>query len=94
MTLLAEGEGGARRGRPRAQRETEPTPPPQADAPAQAEQPQAPNPAEAVQEGVKALRGILRFQGPPRERSDSPHTRAIAPHRKRHKRVAGRRHRL
>ena len=61
MTLLAEGEGGARRGRPRAQRETEPTPPPQADAPAQAEQPQAPNPAEAVQEGVKALRGILRF---------------------------------
>jgi hypothetical protein len=57
MTLLAEGEGGARRGRPRV----EPTPPPQADAPAQAEQPQAPNPAEAVQEGVKALRGILRF---------------------------------
>jgi hypothetical protein len=31
------------------------------DDPAQAEQPQAPNPAEAVQEGVKALRGILRF---------------------------------
>ncbi len=47
-----------------AQRSAEPaaTPTPQADThPAQADKPQAPTPADAVQEGVKALRGILRF---------------------------------
>jgi hypothetical protein len=62
MTMLAEGEGGSRRrGRSPA---AEPVAPPtqQKDAqPAQADKPQAPDPAEAVQEGVKALRGILRF---------------------------------
>jgi hypothetical protein len=62
MTLLAEGEGGSRRrGRSAA---AEPAAPPaqQKDAPpAQADKPQAADPAEAVQEGVKALRGILRF---------------------------------
>lgn len=69
MTMLAEGEGGQRRGRPSAQRRADPAaappaqtdaPPAQADAPpAQADKP--PAPAEAVQEGVKVLRGILRF---------------------------------
>jgi hypothetical protein len=62
MTMLAEGEGGGRRrGRSAA---AEPAAPPaqQKEAPpAQADKPQAPDPAEAVQEGVKALRGILRF---------------------------------
>lgn len=66
MTMLAEREsGGVRRGRAAgAQRPTQPaaTPAPQGDTPpAQAEKPQAPTPADAVQEGVKALRGILRF---------------------------------
>ena len=63
MTMLAEREGGARRGRGAAgQRGTESAAPtqPQADTP-QADKPQAPTPADAVQEGVKALRGILRF---------------------------------
>jgi hypothetical protein len=65
MTLLAAGEGGARRGRtPAAQRGAEPptTPSSQADAPpAPADKPQAPTPPDAVQEGVKTLRGILHF---------------------------------
>ena len=65
MTLLAENGGGARRGRtPPAQRGAEPsaTPSPQTDAPpAQTDKPQAPTPPDAVQEGVKALRGILHF---------------------------------
>ncbi len=62
MTMLAEGEGGARRGRASSRRESEPPArqAPQADAPpTQADQPQAPTPADAVQEGVKALRGIF-----------------------------------
>ena len=63
MTMLAEREGGGRRGRtPAAQRGTEPAAPssPQADAPpAQADRPQGPTPADAVQEGVKVLRGIF-----------------------------------
>jgi len=57
--------GGRRRGRsPAAQRDSEAsaTPAPQVDTPpAQADKPQSPTPADAVQEGVKALRGILRF---------------------------------
>lgn len=62
MTLLAEGEGGGRRAASRRGAEPAAAPAPQADtAPAQAEKPQNPNPADAVQEGVKALRGILRF---------------------------------
>ncbi len=62
MTLLAEGEGGGRRATSRRGAEPAAAPAPQADtAPAQAEKPQNPNPADAVQEGVKALRGILRF---------------------------------
>jgi hypothetical protein len=65
MTMLAEREGGGRRSRSSA-RERAPEqatqPAPQADTPpAQADKPQAPAPADAVQEGVKALRGILRF---------------------------------
>ena len=62
MTMLAEDEsGGGRRGRSTAV-EPAAAPAPQADtAPAQADKPQATDPAEAVQEGVKALRGILRF---------------------------------
>lgn len=64
MTMLAEGEGGgARRGRTRSsERASEPPaqPTPQADAPpAQADRPQGPTPADAVQEGVKVLRGIF-----------------------------------
>ena len=63
MTMLAEQEGGARRGRSSArQRGAEPaaTPSPQADTPpAQADKPQDPTPADAVQEGMKALRGIF-----------------------------------
>jgi hypothetical protein len=72
MTMLAEGEGGGRRARtgaparaseaPQRGSEAAAQPSPQADTPpAQAEKPQAPSPADAVQEGVKALRGILRF---------------------------------
>ena len=63
MTVLAESEARARRARPSAQREAEPPgeSAPPANAPAQAEKPSAPTPADAVQEGVKTLRGILRF---------------------------------
>ncbi len=65
MTMLAEREGGARRSRPQVQQrgaDSGSAPAPQPDTPpAQADKPQAPNPADAVQEGVKALRGILRF---------------------------------
>lgn len=65
MTMLAEDAGGGRRGQnPSSRRESDAPAQglPQTDAPpAQAEKPQAPNPADAVQEGVKALRGILRF---------------------------------
>ncbi len=72
MTLLAESEGGGRRGRsaapqrgsdsprerePESARERAAEPAPQREA----EQPPPPSPADAVQEGVKALRGILRF---------------------------------
>ena len=65
MTMLAEREGGGRRARSSA-RERAPDaaaqPAPQADAPpAQADQPRGPAAPDAVQEGVKALRGILRF---------------------------------
>ncbi|MBE0613124.1 MAG: hypothetical protein IH604_05610 [Burkholderiales bacterium] len=64
-TMLAEQEGDERRARASgAQREAGPamTPAPQPDAPpAQADKPGGPTPADAVQEGVKALRGILRF---------------------------------
>jgi hypothetical protein len=59
MTMLAEGAGGARGGRG-ATRERAPDSAPQreaAPAPSQAK----PRPADAVQEGVKALRGILGF---------------------------------
>ena len=63
MTLLADGEGGGRRQRNSArERTSEPAaqPPAQGNAPpAQADKPQTP--PDAVQEGVKALRGILRF---------------------------------
>jgi len=65
MTMLAEREGGRRprsasRGRERAPEQAV-QPAPQADSPpAQREQPRDPA-ADAVQEGVKALRGILRF---------------------------------
>lgn len=65
MTMLAEREGGGRRGRGSPSRRGSEAPAqtaPQADAPpAQADKPQSPTPADAVQEGVKALRGILRF---------------------------------
>lgn len=66
MTMLAESEGGGgRRGRSSAaQRGMEPPAKsaPQTDTPpAQADKPQPQTPADAVQEGVKALRGILRF---------------------------------
>ncbi|HEY5292870.1 MAG TPA: hypothetical protein VIJ43_11215 [Burkholderiales bacterium] len=65
MTMLAEREGGGRRGRassPRRESEPPAQSSPQTDAPpAQADKPQGPTPADAVQEGVKALRGILRF---------------------------------
>jgi hypothetical protein len=61
MTMLAEREGGGRRARS-STRERAPEPAPQGSAPpAQADQPQTPTPTDAVQEGVKALRGILRF---------------------------------
>ena len=65
MTMLAEREGGGRRGRGSPSQRGADAPAssaPQADAPpAQADKPQSPTPADAVQEGVKALRGILRF---------------------------------
>lgn len=60
MTMLAEHEGGARRGRASRGSEAAAQPSPQADtAPAQADRPQGPTPADAVQEGVKVLRGIF-----------------------------------
>jgi len=56
MTMLAEREGGERRGRSSSpERRSEPA----AQAPPQADKPQEPTPADAVKEGVKALRGIL-----------------------------------
>jgi len=63
MTMLAEREGGGRRSRSSArERAPEAATPPQADTPpAQAEQPRGPTPPDPVQEGVKALRGILKF---------------------------------
>ena len=65
MTMLAEREGGGRRASsnaPRRGSEAAAQPSPQTDAsPVQADKPQSPSPADAVQEGVKALRGILRF---------------------------------
>ena len=60
MTMLAEGEGRGRRGRSTSrQREAEPAAQeaPQSTPPAQSDR--APTPADAVQEGVKALRGIF-----------------------------------
>ena len=65
MTMLAEREGSGRRARTSApQRGSEPAAPPspQADKPpAQTDKPQAPASTDAVQEGVKALRGIFGF---------------------------------
>jgi len=72
MTLLAEGEGGARRGGARRgsepARERNPGAAPERGAESApqreaepAQEPKQPSPADAVQEGVKALRGILRF---------------------------------
>ena len=66
MTMLSERDGGGRRARGSSrgrerQAEQAGQPAPQADqAPAQKDQPRDPA-ADAVQEGVKALRGILRF---------------------------------
>lgn len=64
LTMLAESEGGGRRGRAgTSRRESEPAaqqPQPERP-PAQAEKAQPPSPIDPVQEGVKALRGILRF---------------------------------
>ena len=61
MTMLAEREGGGRRARSSArERAPEAATPPQANTPpAQAEQ--GPTPPDPVQEGVKVLRGILKF---------------------------------
>jgi len=60
LTLLAESEG--RRGRGATQRGSQPPQREQAETPpAQAEKPKPPAPIDPVQEGVKALRGILRF---------------------------------
>lgn len=63
MTMLAEHEGGGRRGRTSSpQRGSGPAaqPSPQADTPpAQTDKPQGSAPDDAVQEGVKALRGIF-----------------------------------
>ena len=63
MTMLAEREGGGRRGRtnaPQRGSEAAAQPSPRADTPpAQTDQPQAPSPPDPVQEGVKALRGIF-----------------------------------
>jgi hypothetical protein len=66
MTLLAEREGGGRRARSSSREREHPPEPtvqpaPQAEIPpVQKDQPRDPA-ADAVQEGVKALRGILRF---------------------------------
>ena len=59
MTLLAEGGSGARSGRG-STRERTPDAAPQRDAAPQPGQAK-PSPADAVQEGVKALRGIFGF---------------------------------
>ena len=63
MTMLAEHEGGGRRGRANApQRGSEEAAQPAhrpGMPPAQADQPQAPSPPDPVQEGMKALRGIF-----------------------------------
>lgn len=63
MTMLAEREGGARRGRSSSRQrgaEAAEQPAPQADTPpAQTDKAQGPTPADAVQEGVKLLRGIF-----------------------------------
>lgn len=62
MTLLAEGEGGERRGRASSRRAADAPArqAPQADAPpAQADKPPLPSGVDAVQEGVKALRGLF-----------------------------------
>ena len=72
MTMLAESEGGARRSRsaPRErergrERASEQSVPPQSrpeiPPPMQEDQPRGSAPADAAQEGLKALRGILRF---------------------------------
>jgi hypothetical protein len=71
MTLLAESEGGGRRGSARRgtepARERSPGAAPERGAesapqrPAEPAKAEPPSPADAVQEGVKALRGILRF---------------------------------
>ncbi len=63
MTMLAESAGGGRRERAGApQRGSQPAQQEQAETPpAQAEKPQPPAPIDPVQEGVKVLRGILRF---------------------------------
>ena len=58
MTMLAEREGSERRGATSSpQRGAEPA----AQTSPQADKPQDPAPADAVQEGVKALRGIFGF---------------------------------
>ena len=65
MIMLGESEDRAQRGRAGSrQRDAESAAPPQAtpsqDAPPpQADKPQAPTPADAMQEGIKALRGIF-----------------------------------
>lgn len=72
MTLLAESEGGGRRGRSAAPQRGSDSPRERAAESArdraaepapqgEAEQPKPPAPADPVQEGVKALRGILGF---------------------------------
>jgi len=63
MTMLAEHEGGARRGRsaatPRGSEAADQPSPPADRQAAKADKAQNPTPAEAVQEGVKLLRGIF-----------------------------------
>ena len=67
MTMLAEGEGGGRRSRSSSrERERLPEQPvqpsPKANIPPeQRDQPRDSEPADPVEEGIKALRGILRF---------------------------------
>ena len=74
MTMLADNGGSARRApaasrerspSARQRREAEATPPPEAASSAERAQESAaekpPTPADAVQEGVKALRGLFRF---------------------------------
>lgn len=63
MTMLAEREGGTRRGRSSSRQrgsDAAEQPAPQADTPpAQADKAQGPTPVDAVQEGVKVLRGLF-----------------------------------